>query len=273
MSAYKKFLQNDILVTPYTSKKTFTFTSDKNSLDALNILSFRGQNTGVSLDNINLDIKTTLNKSQYLVYKNIEQLYYSNYISSSIASGSFFNYDQSSYDIVKTFPTGSNEKISIISIPQDLFGIKVVPSSFSLTGSASGSIIDDGKGNLLVSGSSNYVGNIIYPHGMIIFTSQSYINTVQDDYTASYQAETFIFENQYKCTIREYEFNYSQSPTTTTGSEGDVYGYITGSDFAPYITCVGLYNEAQELLAVGKLAQPVPTSRTSDLSIIVRFDT
>jgi len=272
MSAYKKFLQNDILVTPYTSKKTFTFTSGSAS-GSFNILPFVGKNTGVSLDNISADSTTTLGKSQYLVYKNVEQLYYSNYVSSSIASGSFFNYDQSSYDIVKTFPTGANEEVSIISIPQDMFGIKIVPSSFSLTGSASGSIIDDGKGNLLVSGSSNYVGNIIYPHGMIIFTSQSYINTVQDDYTASYQAETFIFENQYKCTIREYEFNYSQSPTTTTGSEGDVYGYITGSDFAPYITCVGLYNEAQELLAVGKLAQPVPTSRTSDLSIIVRFDT
>jgi len=82
-----------------------------------------------------------------------------------------------------------------------------------------------------------------------------------------------IFENQYKCTAREYEFNYSQNPTTTTGSNGQVYDYITGSYFSPYITCVGLYNEAQELLAIGKLSQPLPTLRTSDLSIIVKFDT
>ena len=272
MSAFKKFLKNDILVTPYTSKKTFTFTSGSASSE-YNILSFVGKNTGVSLDNINLDTTTTLGKSQYLVYKGLEQLYYSNYVSSSIASGSFYNYDQSSYNIVKTFPTGTNEQISAISIPQEVFGNKIVPSSFSISGSTSGSIVDDGEGNLIVSGSTNYVGNIIYSHGMVLFTSQSYINTIQDDYTASYQAETTIFENQYKCTAREYEFNYSQNPTTTTGSDGQVYGYITGSDFAPYITCVGLYNEASELLAIGKLAQPLPTSRTSDISVIVRFDT
>jgi len=272
MSAFKKFLQSDILITPYTSKKTFSFTSGS-ALDQYDIISFIGKNTGVSLDNINLDSTTSLGKSQYLIYKSIEQLYYSNYVSSSIASGSFYNYESSTYGIVKTFPTGVNEEISLITIPQEIFGNKIVPSSFSLNGNASGSIIDDGQGNLLISGSSNYIGNIIYPHGMVIFTSQSYINTINDNYTCSYQAETLIFENQYKCTAREYEFNYSQNPTTTTGSNGQVYDYITGSYFSPYITCVGLYNEAQELLAIGKLSQPLPTLRTSDLSIIVKFDT
>ena len=86
MSAFKKFLKNDILVTPYTSKKTFTFTSGSAS-GSYNILSFVGKNTGVSLDDINLDTTTTLGKSQYLVYKGLEQLYYSNYVSSSVASG------------------------------------------------------------------------------------------------------------------------------------------------------------------------------------------
>ena len=52
-------------------------------------------------------------------------------------------------------------------------------------------------------------------------------------------------------------------------TEGTV---ITGSYFSPYVTTVGLYNELNQLLAGGKLAQPLPTSRTTDTSILVNID-
>jgi hypothetical protein len=51
-----------------------------------------------------------------------------------------------------------------------------------------------------------------------------------------------------------------------------MYDFVTGSDFAPYVTTIGLYNEKQELLAVGKLAQPVPTSRTTDMTFYINID-
>jgi hypothetical protein len=51
-----------------------------------------------------------------------------------------------------------------------------------------------------------------------------------------------------------------------------VYDFVTSSFFSPYITTVGLYNEAQELLAVAKLSQPLPTSRTTDMSILINLD-
>ena len=41
---------------------------------------------------------------------------------------------------------------------------------------------------------------------------------------------------------------------------------------APYVTTVGMYNNNNELLAVGKLAQPLPTSRTTDTTILVNID-
>jgi hypothetical protein len=47
---------------------------------------------------------------------------------------------------------------------------------------------------------------------------------------------------------------------------------VTGSYFSPYVTTVGLYDEAQNLLAVGKLAQPLPTSATTDTTILVNID-
>jgi hypothetical protein len=51
-----------------------------------------------------------------------------------------------------------------------------------------------------------------------------------------------------------------------------MYDFTTGSYFAPYITTVGLYDENRELLAVGKLSQPLPSSRTTDMTIYVNID-
>jgi hypothetical protein len=48
--------------------------------------------------------------------------------------------------------------------------------------------------------------------------------------------------------------------------------FATGSYFNPYITTVGLYNNNQELLAVAKLAQPIPISDVTDTNIIINLD-
>ena len=78
---------------------------------------------------------------------------------------------------------------------------------------------------------------------------------------------------QYKTTLRESEFNFSQNPSIVSSStDGSLYDFATGSYFAPYVTTVGLYDEAQNLLAVGKLSQPLPTSRTTDTNIFINID-
>ena len=88
------------------------------------------------------------------------------------------------------------------------------------------------------------------------------------EFSSSYS----ILETQYKATIKENEFNFSLNPSLISGSEGDVYGYTTGSYFSPYVTTVGLYSDNQELLAIGKLSQPLPTSRTTDTNIFINID-
>jgi hypothetical protein len=55
-------------------------------------------------------------------------------------------------------------------------------------------------------------------------------------------------------------------------TEGTVYDFATGSYFNPYITTVGLYNEAQDLIAVAKLAKPLPSNNVTDTSIIINID-
>jgi len=47
---------------------------------------------------------------------------------------------------------------------------------------------------------------------------------------------------------------------------------LTSSYFDPYVTCVGLYNESTQLVAVGKLSFPLPISQFTDTTIVVNFD-
>lgn len=90
--------------------------------------------------------------------------------------------------------------------------------------------------------------------------------------SVQFKGEHIIYENIIKCKIPEKEFNLSQNPSITTDNSGSLRDFATGSDFKPYVTTVGLYNDANQLLAVGKLAQPLPISPNSDMVISIRWD-
>lgn len=87
-----------------------------------------------------------------------------------------------------------------------------------------------------------------------------------------FKNEYIIYENEIRCKIGENDFNMSHNPTLTSDTSGSLKPFATGSDFAPYITTVGLYNEQEELLAVAKLAKPLPLSSITDTTIIIRYD-
>lgn len=307
MGAYKQLLAQDIIITPFEVNKSFTF-NGVSELTAPNVSidRFIGKNITSSLRNtvdiFNPDSDPTTGQlsTQYqrLIYNSIKELYYSNYLSSSYGSPvstaslvpgndsegdrligktytpAFYNYLQTTLSYPHYFPTESNSIIGVLAIPSRLFGDNILPKSIVYT-SDSGSYIDDGEGNL-ISG-SDIVGNVVYQHGMIMITSGS--TAVIDNFvtttspTLSFKSSYSIYETQYKCTIRENEFNFSQNPTLLSGSSDDtIYDFATGSYFAPYITTVGLYDDQQNLVAVGKLAQPLPSSRTTDMTIYVNLD-
>ena len=72
-----------------------------------------------------------------------------------------------------------------------------------------------------------------------------------------------------KLKLRDYQ-NYR--PSLQTDTSGSLPYYATSSYWSPYVTTVGLYDEAQNLLAIGKLSQPLPTSPTTDTTILVNID-
>ena len=68
---------------------------------------------------------------------------------------------------------------------------------------------------------------------------------------------------------------YSTSSINTDGYRigTELIGEATHSDFATYVTEIGLYNDNNELLAVGKLAKPIKNEKEMALTFVVRFDT
>lgn len=88
----------------------------------------------------------------------------------------------------------------------------------------------------------------------------------------SFKSQFTIYENQVRCHVNENEFNMSQNPSITYDNSGSLYAYTSGSDFHPYTTTVGLYNAANQLLAVGKLSQPYPIPSNTDITFVVKWD-
>ena len=90
--------------------------------------------------------------------------------------------------------------------------------------------------------------------------------------TLKFKNEYIVYEQEVRCKVGENDFNMTQNPTISTDTSGSLRSFATGSDFSPYVTTVGLYNNRSELLAVAKLAQPIPLSSTTDTVFVVKYD-
>jgi len=87
----------------------------------------------------------------------------------------------------------------------------------------------------------------------------------------SYNNTTEINSSIYFCRVPHNEYNYSSNPTYVSGSKIRVKNKESDDPVA-YITTVGLYNTAGELLAVAKLSEPLRKDPTNDITIRVRLD-
>ena len=71
---------------------------------------------------------------------------------------------------------------------------------------------------------------------------------------------------------RNAEFNYSTNPSFISGSTGEVIYPFFINNPQVYPTTVGLYNDANELLAVAKLSRPLPKDFTTEALVRVKLD-
>ncbi len=130
------------------------------------------------------------------------------------------------------------------------------------------------------------VGYVFYKHGMVVVTDprpryqNMFLGNGDFDYTnkgfeLNYKATKQIEEVSILCEINRDEYNVSSNPSlkvTYDENEPRLKSMVTGSDFRPYITQVGLYNDFGDLLAVAKLGSPLKKRQDVDVTINVKFD-
>ena len=191
--------------------------------------------------------------------------------------------------------SGKNEYIEDIS---SLFGTKFDPYDYIVSESSyvdesteqyididqdqqRPEIIDDGNGALIFSGSElpftkprEVIGDIIYNQGQVVLTKES-IGSTYVPYISPYLAwksNQPIYTYNVHCKVKDSEMNFTYNPSAITGSNGELRNNVTGGEFSPYVTTVGLYNDANELIAVAKTGRPIPKTKNTDMTFVVKLD-
>jgi len=147
---------------------------------------------------------------------------------------------------------------------------------------------------------TNVVGNVFYRNGQVVTsgllphhsrighedlsTNSDRVNT-----RLEYRGTHTIYENEVLCRVPLDEFNVSINPTATyqppqgTNKElckdgrakagaGEFILPEFSASLKPYITSIGLYDDKMQMLAVGKLSQPIQKRDDIDMNFIVRWD-
>jgi hypothetical protein len=125
------------------------------------------------------------------------------------------------------------------------------------------------------------VGNVFYKQGLLTLTNtQTYEqNTPYANQLASqltYRSTQTIYETEVSCMIAPGEFGFSSNPTLHVYDprigQFKLRSFATGSDFRPYVTQVGLYDDKGRLLVVGKTSQPIKAPDNVDTTFVLKFD-
>lgn len=278
MTAFKQLTAKDVTINPFKANKGFGYVGSAITASNVGIDVFQGVNQSSKMVDDASPTGLISQQNTMGIYNSAKQLYYSNYLVSSrgdtvptssiipgalpafnvafgpVQSPRYENYLQSTLTQSRYFPTESDGQISIISVPQNLFGENIVPNTFEVRYTASNGIgfdvMDDGEGNLVVNtisgsaglygtgsyGSGSYlvnttpgdvIGQIFYPQGMAVITTSilasmgsdiSASSLQLDDFTINFSSSITIYEHQYKCMISENEFGYSLNPTLISSS-------------------------------------------------------
>lgn len=280
MGVFKKLTGGDIRVTPIQVKNSQTGLGGIFTAQNLIFTEFAGAYSS----RIDFDPSSGEGvQNQASLYNSIRQLFYGAFISqdflingsifsnftlgetpTAIPEGTFSRFDpsfQGSLSYQRNLPVDYEETVSVVSISTREMGESIVPGTVVGT-----DFTDDTTGNI-IDGSGNIIGNIFYDQGIIVRTDGNPASRI--DFTGSYT----IYSTQYKCTAGANEFNYSLNPTLLSGSSTQYdLDIVDSPEFMPYVTTVGLYNENQELMMVGKLAQAVKLNPYTDTNFIIRID-
>lgn len=188
MSAFKKFNRQDVYVTAYSAKKSWSASGSAISDYGIEVL------RGISGSTPNYLNPNDLVSSRYetLTWQSINHLYYKGFVQESANSGSYEHYLQSS------FTSGSrriSDEIALISLPRNVIGTHIEPGSFVLDAQASESdnyvlndYLDDDDSGVIVLGdysvSSFFADTSLHPY--VEYIDNIYGSELYPEFTEDY---------------------------------------------------------------------------------------
>jgi len=142
----------------------------------------------------------------------------------------------------------------------------------SLTNAEISALTDRSEGGTVLQ--TQYVGNIFNKHGIAVISSPDYRfnNIIYTPFTASYRSTVTLNELSVVARLDAGDFNMSTNITLTQDDDTTYYSFASSDAFAPYITTIGLYNDAGQLLAIGKLANSIRKRNDVDMNFLIRLD-
>jgi len=119
-----------------------------------------------------------------------------------------------------------------------------------------------------------YVGNVFYSNGLITLTSiPSRFMTLNK---VELRGTQTIYETEISCTVNPGEFGMSMNRSLQrydSNTNQFLYTpFVSSSEFRPFVTTIGLYNDQYELVAIAKLSTPIQLPTNVDTTFIVKFD-
>jgi len=104
------------------------------------------------------------------------------------------------------------------------------------------------------------------------FNNQSLFNIIKTGDSFELNSQENVTSDYVFIRPQNAEFNYTTNPSFISGSTGEVLYSSFINNPQTYITTVGMYNDANELLAVAKLSRPLVKDFTKEALIRVKLD-
>lgn len=183
------------------------------------------------------------------------------------------------------------QSIGIFTLKKRYFDTKILPGSLTatVTGTHAGDYYDNASGYMIANAGATSVGVISYDDALFVVSS-SQSAMVQSITALRYKAVVQHTEVSVFCKAQPNELNFSFNPSafnltsinysyiddplTSSTSACDFYPDLVSSAIAwqPSISHIGLYDDDNNLLAVGKFTRPIKKPTDIPITVKVQLD-
>lgn len=254
---FKELHASDVVVNKFDIGKKIILTNLSENIGLLT-----GKNRPMFLyDEVELQEKAVYDFAYHLFYKREEYFY-------------TFGVEIDS-NIVSDFPIENNDTIRIIKVSNTYFGEEIKKDSIQLT-IGDYTVTDDSNGNLYVD--NTLVGNVFYALGILVITYCNVETTLSDtllnftEFTLQFNSSLSLYETQIRCKVEVDELNNVTNPSVMNEDRSDYIDYYKSEEFRPFITTIGLYDENNQLVAIGKLSRPIQKPLNIPLTVVIKYD-